>query len=465
MSLRISVIGTGYLGTTHAACLAELGFEVVGVDRSLERVAALADGVVPFHEPGLDELVARHTSTGSLRFTTDLTAAASFADLHFICVGTPQQSRGTAADVTAVFEVAEGLAERMRRNAVVVGKSTVPVGTAARVADRMRAALPPGMHAEVAWNPEFLREGHAVDDTLHPDRLVFGVQSPEAEVALRAVYAQAIGQGAPVHVTDLATAELAKSAANAFLATKISFINAMAEVSEIAGADVVALADILGDDVRIGRRFLDAGLGYGGGCLPKDVRALAARARELGAPSIGGLLDQVDDINQRARDRAVALALEMCDGDLRGKRIAFLGAAFKPLSDDVRDSPALHVAEELGWHGADVRVYDPAASNNARELVPDLNFVANADTALHDADLVILGTDWPELLSVDPARAGALVRSRRILDGRNKLDPDTWTAAGWDFRALGRAPRSVPVPISPRRDWLPTYNGAALAPT
>jgi len=442
MNLRISVVGTGYLGATHAACLAELGFDVIGVDTSQHRVATLVGGSAPFHEPGLDDLLARHTSSGRLRFTTDLAEAAALADVHFICVGTPQAQRGQAADLTAVFEVAAGLAAHVTRDTVVIGKSTVPVGTSARVADVMRSALSEGISAEVAWNPEFLREGHAVQDTLNPDRLVFGVTSPDAELVLRRIYARSIDAGTPVHVTDPATAELAKVAANAFLATKISFINAMAEVSDRAGADVVALADILGDDNRIGRRFLDAGIGFGGGCLPKDIRALSARAGDLGAHSIGRLLDEVDDINLRARQRAVDLAFELCDGDVRGKRVAFLGAAFKPLSDDVRDSPALHIAAQLRRNGADVRVFDPEASNNARQVVPDLTYVANLDAALADADLVLVATDWPEFLALDPERTRMLVRCPRIIDGRNKLDPVAWSTAGWTFRALGRSSSS-----------------------
>ena len=438
MTLRISVIGTGYLGATHAACMAELGFEVIGVDSSPTKIEALTRGVVPFREPGLDELVARHTASGRLRFTTELAEAARDADVHFICVGTPQQSRSSAADLGAVFDVVTGLARHTRRSTVVIGKSTVPVGTAAQVAELMGELLPPGVRAEVAWNPEFLREGHAVQDTLRPDRLVFGVTSVDAELALRQIYSTPIENGTPVHVTDLATAELAKVAANAFLATKISFINAMAEMSDRAGADIVALADILGDDERIGRRFLDAGIGFGGGCLPKDIRALGARAEELGAHGIGALLRNVDTINLRARDRVVEMAADL-SGNLAGKRVALLGASFKPLSDDIRDSPALHVAAALHCRGADVRVYDPAAAANAREVVPQVTYVAQVDTALQDADLVLLATDWPELVALDPRHAAGLVRSPRIIDGRNKLDPVAWTAAGWTYRGMGRA--------------------------
>jgi UDPglucose 6-dehydrogenase len=438
MRMRISVIGTGYLGATHAACLAELGFEVLGVDNDPEKIDVLSQGIVPFSEPGLDELVARHVASGRLRFTTSMREAAGFADVHFICVGTPQARTGLAADVSAVFAVARALAKNLTRDALIVGKSTVPVGTAEALATAVAELAPMEVGAAVAWNPEFLREGHAVEDTLRPDRLVFGVTSPDAELTLRRVYEQPLSAGVALHVTDLPTAELAKVAANAFLATKISFINAMAEVGERSGADVVALADILGDDSRIGRRFLDAGIGFGGGCLPKDIRAFSARATELGASSAAALMHHVDDINLRARQRTVGLVHDLCGPTLRGLRIAALGAAFKPLSDDVRDSPALHVADQLHLAGAQVRVYDPEAGNNARAVSPALTYVANVEAALSGADLVLHLTEWPEFRKIDPHHAGRLVRSRRIVDGRNKLDHDLWRAAGWTLRAIGR---------------------------
>ena len=441
MTMRISVIGTGYLGATHAACLAELGFDVLGVDSDPTKVATLAGGLVPFSEPGLEALVSRHVRSGRLRFGTSLREAADFADVHFICVGTPQARGSLSADVGAVFAVARGLAEHLSRDCLIVGKSTVPVGTAQRLGTLVAGRVAPGVRVDLAWNPEFLREGHGVQDTLNPDRLVFGVSSPRAEATLRRVFARAIGTGVRVHVTDLATAELAKVAANAFLATKISFINAMAEVSDRAGADVVALADILGDDERIGRRFLDAGIGFGGGCLPKDIRAFSARATELGAPSVAGLLQEVDLINLRARTRTVDLANRLCGTTVQGRRVAVLGAAFKPLSDDVRDSPALQVAGQLHLQGADVRVYDPEASNNARAVCPALTYVANAEAAMAGADLVLHLTDWPEFADIDPRRAGRLVRRRRIIDGRNKLDPDRWRNAGWAFHGIGRGTR------------------------
>ncbi len=444
MNMRISVIGTGYLGATHAACLAELGFDVLGVDNDREKVTMLSSGAVPFSEPGLEDLVARHVRSGRLRFTTDLRDAADFADVHFICVGTPQSRSGLAADLGAVSAVVRGLAENVTRDCLIIGKSTVPVGTADRLAAEVAELLPQGVSADVAWNPEFLREGHGVQDTLSPDRLVFGIKTPDAETTLRRIYERPITAGVRVHVTDVATAELAKVAANAFLATKISFINAMAEVSDRSGADVVALADILGDDSRIGRRFLDAGVGFGGGCLPKDIRAFAARATELGAPSVAALLQEVDAINLQARRRTVDLANELCGSSLRGRRVAVLGAAFKPLSDDVRDSPALHVAGQLHLHGAEVRVYDPEASNNARAVFPALTYVASVDTALTGADIVLHLTDWPEFLQIDPHRAGELVRTRRIVDGRNRLDQDRWRQAGWTFRGVGRGTQSTP---------------------
>lgn len=437
--LRISVIGTGYLGATHAACMAALGFDVVGIDTSADKIAALSRGELPFREPGLPALLTSGLAAGRLRFSTSLDAAAE-CDVHFVCVGTPQSTTGLAADLTAVFAVARGLGEVIRRPSLIVGKSTVPVGTAAELRDVVRATAP-DVDVRVAWNPEFLREGHAVDDTLHPDRLVFGLDRGDrvADRLLRQVYAQALADGVPVHVTDVATAELAKVAANSFLATKISFINAMAEVSELAGADVVALADILGDDARIGRRFLDAGVGFGGGCLPKDIRAFSSRAVELGAPATARLLGQVDEINLRARARVVEAVVAQCAGGVQSARVGVLGATFKPLSDDVRDSPALAVAGELHARGADVRVFDPEGALNARAARPELTYVASVDAALADADVVVHLTEWPEFREIDPVAAAARVRRPVIVDARNKLDPAAWRDAGWTLVGVGRA--------------------------
>src|SRR5215207_8549117 len=390
MTLCLTVLGTGYLGATHAASMAELGFEVLAMDVDEAKIAMLADGRTPFYEPGLEDLLQQNLRSGRLRFTTSYEEVAAVGDVHFLCVGTPQRKGEYAADLRYVDGVVDGLAPHLDRPCLVVGKSTVPVGTAARLRDRLTALAPAGEGAELAWNPEFLREGFAVQDTLRPDRLVVGVTSDRAEQLLREVYATAIGGGTPFIVTDYATAELVKVSANAFLATKISFINAMAELCEATGADVTVLADAIGHDERIGRKFLNAGLGFGGGCLPKDIRAFMARAGELGADQALAFLREVDNINMRRRDRMVTLATEELDGVLDGRRIAVLGASFKPNSDDVRDSPALDVAAKLGELGADVIVTDPEANANAKARQPQLNFVESAADAVVEAELVLL---------------------------------------------------------------------------
>jgi len=438
MSLRVTVIGVGYLGATHAACMAELGFEVLGVDRDPAKVAMAAEGQIPFYEPDLPELLARYVESGRVRFGTSLAEAGDFGDVHFLCVGTPQRRDGLAADLSQVDAAVESLAPHLRRDCLVAGKSTVPVGTAGRLAERLAAAAPAGAGVELAWNPEFLREGHAVQDTLHPDRLVLGVPSAAAEKTLREVYAAPLAAGTPVVVTDPTTAELVKVAANSFLATKISFINAMSELCEATGADIVALADAIGHDPRIGRRFLNAGLGFGGGCLPKDIRAFMARAGELGVDQALTFLREVDAINMRRRHRMVDLATQECDGRVLEKRIGVLGAAFKPMSDDVRDSPALNVAAQLQLQGAHVRVYDPQANTKAAALFPTLDYATSAVEAAEGADLVLMLTEWQEFRDMDPATLGAVVARKRLLDGRNALDPERWRAAGWTYRALGR---------------------------
>jgi len=418
--------------------MAELGFEVLGMDVDEAKIASLAAGQVPFYEPDLQPLVAKHLDSGRLRFTTSYAEIAEFGDVHFTCVGTPQKRGDLGADLTQVDAVIAGLAPHLTRPCLVVGKSTVPVGTAARLAEYLRAHAPAGDAAELAWNPEFLREGFAVMDTLKPDRLVIGVRSPEAEATLREVYADLIDAGIPFLVTDYPTAELVKVSANAFLATKISFINAMAEVCEAAGADVTALADAIGHDPRIGRRFLNAGLGFGGGCLPKDIRAFMARAGELGAAEALTFLREVDAINMRRRARTVELARDACGGALLGRRIGVLGAAFKPNSDDVRDSPALSVAGQLQLQGGLVSVYDPKAIENAAALFPTLTYASSATEACRGADLVLHVTEWPEFVAIDPAALGEVVSSRVVLDARNALDPQRWRDAGWTYRSLGR---------------------------
>ena len=434
---KLSVIGTGYLGATHAVCMAELGYEVIGLDVDEEKIGRLIKGEVPFFEPGLPELLTKHAGGGKLRFTTSYEEAAEFADVHFICVGTPQKNGEYSADLRYVESAFSSLAPHLHRKALVVGKSTVPAGTAVHMEKLMRS-LAPSKDVELAWNPEFLREGLAVQDTLHPDRLVFGVHSDWAEQQLRAAFAPVIESGTPVVITDFATAELVKVAANSFLATKISFINAMAEVCETTGADVTQLSRAIGYDDRIGHKFLRAGLGFGGGCLPKDIRAFIARAGELGVDQAVSFLREVDEINLRRRARTVELGLDLIEGSYRGTRIAVLGAAFKPNSDDIRDSPALDVAAAIGRRGGDVVIYDPQAMENARLAHPELAYVGSLDEALAGADVTMVLTEWDEFQAMDPVEVGEKVAQRNIVDGRNVLDPVNWRKSGWRYRALGR---------------------------
>lgn len=436
--MRISVIGCGYLGAVHAACMAKLGHTVVGIDVDERKIAELSAAKAPFYEPELEELLEDVQETGTLTFTTDISAAAA-SDVHFICVGTPQKKGENAADLTYVDAAVEGLLQHLRPGALIVGKSTVPVGTASRLAAVVLEREP---EAHLVWNPEFLREGHAVSDTLNPDRFVYGVSDgaehhPSVAV-LDEVYAIPLSAGTPRLVTDLPTAELVKTAANSFLATKISFINAMAELCDAAGADVTRLADAIGLDERIGRKFLNAGIGFGGGCLPKDIRAFMARAGELGADQALTFLREVDAINMRRRSRVVELTRELCGDGLLGKRITVLGAAFKPESDDVRDSPALSIAAQLQLQGAVVTVSDPKALANAARRFPELHYVQDVDLALQNADAVLLLTEWREYRDLDPHVLAKSVATPRILDGRNVLDPAKWRAAGWQYRGLGR---------------------------
>ncbi|MFC9326746.1 UDP-glucose dehydrogenase family protein [Kitasatospora sp. NPDC057015] len=432
----MTVIGTGYLGITHAACMAALGYRVLGLDIDADKVRHLNAGHLPIHEEGLAELLRDGLDSGRLRFTTSVAEAADFGDVHFLCLGTPQRAGGSAADTSQLDAAVEALAPLLTRECLVVGKSTVPVGTAGRLADRLVELAPAGRAVDLAWNPEFLREGFAVKDTLSPDRLVLGVRTGRAERTLREIY-RPLGE-VPVVVTDFATAELVKSAANSFLATKISYINAMAEVCEAVGADVLALAEALSHDDRIGRRFLSPGIGFGGGCLPKDIRAFAARAEELGVGSALAFLGEVDAINGRRRARAVELARELAGGTLEGRTVAVLGAAFKPHSDDIRDSPALAVALAARAEGAVVQVYDPVALDNARKAYPELDYAGSAAEAAQGAHVTMVLTEWPEFAGLDPGELGEVVAARAVVDGRNALDPVAWRARGWRYRALGR---------------------------
>jgi UDPglucose 6-dehydrogenase len=446
---RLTVLGTGYLGMTHAACMASEGFEVLGFDIDAEKVARLNAGDVPIFEPGLEELVRDGLSSGRLRFTTSYAEAAEFGDVHFVCVGTPQRRDGHGADLSQVEACIDGLAPGLNRPCLLVGKSTVPAGTAVLLTERVVAKAPAGNAVELAWNPEFLREGHGVQDTLRPDRLVIGVRSARAEALLREVYAPQLELGIPLFVTDLATAELAKVAANAFLATKISFINAVAEVCDAAGATVTTLAEILGADARIGGAFLRPGLGFGGGCLPKDVRAFQARAAELGAGDALAFLRDVDAINLSRRTGMVNLAVEAAGGSIAGKAVGVLGAAFKPGSDDVRDSPALDVAQILHGMGAEVTVFDPEAAENARKVCPGLKYADSEIGAATGADVVLLLTDWPQFAELDPEELGAVTATRAIVDGRYMLNPAAWRAAGWHYRASG-IPAAAAAVVAPQ---------------
>lgn len=437
-NMRISVVGCGYLGAVHAACMAKLGHHVVGIDVDQQKVSALSASEAPFYEPELQSLLREVQKTGRLSFTTDMSAAKG-NDVHFICVGTPQKKGENAADMTYVDAAMAALLPYVSPDNVVVGKSTVPVGTASRLASLLAGREP---HAHLVWNPEFLREGHAVSDTLRPDRFVYGVvdglEDHPAVSILDAVYEAPLSGGVPRLVTDLPTAELVKTAANSFLATKISFINAMAELCEAAGADISRLADAIGHDDRIGRKFLNAGIGFGGGCLPKDIRAFMARAGELGADQALTFLREVDAINMRRRTRAVELTRELCGGSLLGVRVTVLGAAFKPESDDVRDSPALSIAAQLQLQGAVVTVTDPKALPNAAQRFPELHYEADRELAIQKADALLLLTEWEEYRDLDPYQLAGSVTSARILDGRNVLNPAKWRAAGWTYRGLGR---------------------------
>ncbi len=435
MKLRVSVIGTGYLGATHAACMSTLGFEVIGVDVDAAKISLLSSGKVPFYEPGLEELLQQEIASGRLTFSTDFNAIAE-ADVHFICVGTPQSENSLAADLKFVDAALDAIAPICKPGSLVVGKSTVPVGTAARLRERLLKINP---KVDLAWNPEFLREGFAVEDTLRPNRLVVGVTSDAAEAKLKEIYQVNLEANTPWVRADLPTAELVKVAANSFLATKISFINAMAEVCEAAGGDITVLAKAIGYDPRIGSRFLQAGIGFGGGCLPKDIRAFMARASELGADQALEFLREIDSINLRARQRVIELVRKDLTADLSGKKIAVLGAAFKPDSDDVRDSPALDIAVQIAAAGATVTIHDPKAIEPARKRFPTLNYSESIEVALKGADLVLHLTEWKVYRELDPAKMKSLVANPIIIDGRNALDREAWIAAGWKFRALGRS--------------------------
>ncbi|WP_124709904.1 UDP-glucose dehydrogenase family protein [Gordonia insulae] len=471
--MKLTVIGCGYLGATHAACMAELGHDVLGVDVDADKVSRLQAGEVPFFEPGLADVLRRNLAAGRLRFTTDHRDAAAFASVHFLGVGTPQVRRGYGVDLSHVESAIDALTPLVRGEHLIIGKSTVPVGTAAALSQRMAVLTAPGSRVDLAWSPEFLREGFAVEDTLEPDRLVLGTdpddEDDRAEQVITEIYREILETGVPFVRTDWATAELVKVSANAFLATKISFINAVSEICENVGADVSTLADAIGYDARIGRRFLNAGLGFGGGCLPKDIRGFMARADEVGAGQALRFLREVDAINTRRRSAMVELVADAVGGDVLGTNIAVLGAAFKPESDDVRDSPALNVAGQLALRGASVAVFDPKANDNSRRLYPTLAYAQSAVEACEQADAVVVATDWAEFVHMAPEELADVVRARVIVDGRRCLDAAAWRSAGWRFYAIGGPMRAVPrSPIARRANSdseLPQVATVATPPT
>lgn len=476
--MKITVTGCGYLGAVHAASMAELGHDVLGIDVDTAKVERLNSGQAPFHEPGFDALLSRNVDAGRLRFTTDTAEAADY-QVHFVAVGTPQAPGGHGADLSYVDAAFTGLLPHLSPHpdgpTLVIGKSTVPVGTAAAWAPRVAEH-----EAILVWNPEFLREGLAVQDTICPDRLVYGLPAEpslaeQGRQVLDAVYHDLVGrQRIPRILADYATAELVKVAANSFLATKISFINAMAELCEATGGDVSILAEAIGHDERIGSTFLRAGAGFGGGCLPKDIRAFMARAEELGTGDALSFLREVDSINLRRRDRLVGMAAEMLGGDVADRRITVLGAAFKPDTDDMRESPALDIARRLARSGARVTIVDPQAGpvlagqlaesattgpdatgsaairvDPGKRAAARLEVADSTEAALRGAELTLLLTEWQEFRDLDPGATARLVARPAIVDGRNVLDPDRWRSAGWEFRSLGRpdAPGGAETPV------------------
>ncbi|NBQ92907.1 MAG: UDP-glucose/GDP-mannose dehydrogenase family protein [Micrococcales bacterium] len=435
MAMKITVIGLGYLGATHAVAMSKTGHQVIGLEKNPAKLESLKQGKAGFFEPGLDEALAVEIASGRLTFQADHDENSAAADLHFICVGTPQTKESLAADTSYLFSAIEDLAPHLKPESVVVGKSTVPVGTAAALHSRLAELT--GFEPHLAWNPEFLREGTALEDSLRPDRLVVGVKDDRSEAALREVFAPMIASGIPFLVVDIPTAELVKAAANAFLATKISFINAMAEIAEVAGADASQLAEAIGYDERIGNKFLRNGVGFGGGCLPKDIRALMARAEELGVGQSVAYLKEIDNINLRRRERVVAM-LEAELGNLSKKRILVLGAAFKPDSDDVRDSPALGIAMLAYAKGAEVVIHDPVALPGVSLKHPELIAEQDLVKAFSDVEAVVLATEWREYRQLDPATVVGKVANALIIDGRNVLDINSWQHAGFKVLALGK---------------------------
>ena len=444
--MRIAMIGTGYVGLVSGACFSEFGVTVTCVDKDAGKIARLQRGDIPIYEPGLEQLVASNTAAGRLAFTTDLDEAVAGADAIFIAVGTPSRRGDGHADLSYVFAAAEeigaALAKHVGQRSIVVTKSTVPVGTGRRVERILAEALPAG-RADVASNPEFLREGSAIEDFMRPDRVVIGTESEHARNVLRALYRPLYLLETPILFTTLETAELTKYAANAFLATKITFINEMADLCEAVGADVQDIARGIGLDGRIGAKFLHAGPGFGGSCFPKDCKALI-RSAEI-AKSQLAIVDAVVRVND-ARKRRMADRIEaVLGGDIYGKTRAVLGLTFQPNTDDMRDSPSLSILPVLREGGATIRAFDPEGMEEAKRLMPDLDYCADAYEAMDGADALILITEWNEFRGLDLDRVKALLSRPVVIDLRNIYKPEEMVAAGLSYHSIGRGPHEPPV--------------------
>jgi UDPglucose 6-dehydrogenase len=438
--MRIAMIGTGYVGLVSGACFSEFGVSVTCVDKDADKIARLQRCEVPIYEPGLDQLVAVNKAAGRLAFTTDLRAALDGADAVFIAVGTPSRRGDGHADLTYVFaaadEIAEALAERPGNQTVVVTKSTVPVGTGGQLAAILAKRLPAGAF-DVASNPEFLREGSAIQDFMRPDRVVIGTDSEHARTVLRALYRPLYLLETPVVFTTIETAELIKYAANAFLATKITFINQVADLCEAVGADVQDVARGIGLDGRIGRKFLHAGPGFGGSCFPKDCAALVRTAEEAGRRMT--MVEDVLEINDSRKRGMADRIIAACGGTVAGKTLAVLGLTFKPNTDDMRDSPSLSILSPLIEAGATIRAFDPEGMAEAKKLLPGLDYCGDAYQAIEGADALVLVTEWNEFRALDLARVKDLLRRPIVIDLRNIYQPDEMMSAGFTYHSIGRS--------------------------
>jgi UDPglucose 6-dehydrogenase len=431
--MKIGVVGTGYVGLVAAACFAENGNSVIGVDIDEAKIKALLSGRIPIYEPGLAEIVVQNVAEGRLRFTTDIASAVQASEVIFIAVGTPQDDDGSA-DLRFVIKVAEQIADAMNGPKIVVNKSTVPVGTASKVEAAITART---RHAvSVVSNPEFLKEGAAVDDFLKPDRVVIGTSDAAAEAVMRELYEPFVRTGRPILAMDNVSAELTKYASNAMLALRISFMNEVANVCDATGADVEMVRRGMATDSRIGPAFLFPGLGYGGSCFPKDVKAIEHTSREFGSPM--EIVSAVERVN--ARQRTIMLPrMEKMLGGLAGKKVAVWGVAFKPRTDDIREAPALFLIEGLLERGATVSAYDPKAMDHAKGVLPPaVLWTRNSYEALEGADALLLATEWNEFREPDFARMKQLMRRPLIFDGRNIYNPKTVKASGFEYVGVGR---------------------------